>query len=145
MTENVRQTCPTGQPITATRSITDADVALFALITGDQQPLHLDADYAETTHFAQRIVPVSLICGLIEATLATALPTGNALVQRQMLTFPHPAFIDDELAVVLTLHALPQPDRWCCAVMVRRQTGAEVAVGEVEVARESVAFAHDAL
>lgn len=144
MTENVRQTGPGEQTFTATRTITDADVALFALITGDQQPLHLDVDYAETTRFAQRIVPVSLIAGLVEATLATALPAGNALVQRQMLAFPHPALIDEDLVVTLTVQAHPLAGYSCCAVKVTRPTGEVVATGEVEAALEAVAFPVDA-
>ncbi len=58
-----------GRTIQIVRRITDADAALLALITDNQNPAHIDDTIAENSILGQRIVPVSLLTGLIEAAI----------------------------------------------------------------------------
>ena len=123
-----------GQTATVTRAITDADVALFALITGDHHPLHLDAHYAQSTHYGQRIVPAALISGVIEAALAENLPGRQGMVRCKRLEFLTPMAVDETLTVIITLLSLaPDEGRAHCAVVATQSDGAEVARGNVDL------------
>ena len=122
-----------GFATTYTRTVTDADVALFALVTGDQNPLHLDADYAATTHYGRRTVPAMLIGGLVEAALVAALPGVTGVACKESLTFPGPAFIDEPITVTLTVQCLSADGHLVtCAVEAADPQGKPVATGEVQ-------------
>jgi 3-hydroxybutyryl-CoA dehydratase len=128
-----------GQTVTLTVAITDADVALFALITKDHHPLHLDASYAEKTHFGQRIVPTSLISGVIEAALAETLPHTLAMVRSQELDLIAPLPVDATVMVAITLLTF-SPEEQCarCAVVVARDDGTEIARAQVRLSLEDL-------
>ena len=100
MTEELAELVP-GQLATYSRTIKDADIALFALITGDAHPLHLDQHYAATTAFGRRVVPVTLISGVIEAALAITIPGMQGMVRCQSLEYPAPLFVDETITVVI--------------------------------------------
>lgn len=132
-----------GQTTLFARTITDADVALFALVTGDQHPLHLDVDYAATTHFGHRVIPAMLIGGIIEAALVEALPGVSGIANRQSLSFPTPAFVDEAaeimVSVVLIVREMSVDGRRVTYGV--RATGADdvlIATGEVECLLEDL-------
>ncbi len=134
-----------GQTATVARTISDADVALFALITGDHHPLHLDAHYARATHFGHRIVPTALVSGIIEAALAATIPGRYAIVCQQTLAFAVPMPVEDTLTITITLSALdPAAARARCQVSATRDDGAEVARGEVTLRIEDLPTVEDA-
>ena len=58
-----------GMQASYAKTITEADVVLFAGITGDDNPVHINAEYAEQTMFEQRIVHGMFSAGLISAVL----------------------------------------------------------------------------
>lgn len=68
------------------------DVDEYAAVGGDHNPLHLDAEYAATTRFGQRVVHGMLTAGLFGTTLATVVP-GSVYVT-QDLRFTAPVFLD---------------------------------------------------
>ncbi len=118
--------------MTVTRPVSDADVALFALITGDQHPAHLDADFAAAGVWGRRVVPVSFIAGMVEAACAALLGDDSGLVRRQTLSYHAPAFVDDEITLDLIVRQTPTgPAR--CAITVTREDGVVVATGDSEV------------
>ena len=80
-----------------TRTITDADVRLFANLTGDHNPVHLDADYAATTRFREPIAHGILTSGLISAVIGTKLPGLGAIYLNQTLKFMAPVFHGDTI------------------------------------------------
>jgi 3-hydroxybutyryl-CoA dehydratase len=121
-----------GQVATVARTISDADVALFALITGDHHPLHLDAHYADATHFGQRIVPAALVSGIIEAALAATIPGRYAIICGLSLAFVAPMPVEDTLTITITLTALDDAAAHAhCGVVATRDDGAEVVRGTV--------------
>lgn len=81
-----------------TRTITDADVVLYAGLIGDRGPLHLDEEFAATTRFGARISYGMQCGGYIGATLAQLLGIGSAYVS-QNLRFNGPVFIGDRIMV----------------------------------------------
>jgi acyl dehydratase len=115
---------------TYTRVITDADVALFALITGDQHPLHLDQNYALATSYGRRVVPPTLIGGIIEAALTAILPGTPKMLHCQSLEYPQPLFVESTLTVTIAI--MPEPDataRIHCRISATDQDGVVVAIG----------------
>jgi acyl dehydratase len=57
-----------GESARFTKTITERDLLLTAEITGDHDPLHVDADYAARTPYGQRIAHGALVLGLLSAT-----------------------------------------------------------------------------
>jgi acyl dehydratase len=82
-----------GDKASVTRSFSPADVAAFAEITGDRNPVHLDQAYAAQTQFQNRIVHGILTAGLISAILGTELPGPGCIYLGQNLKFIGPVFI----------------------------------------------------
>jgi len=83
-------------------TVSEEDLLLFARASGDLNPLHLDAEYAATTPFKQRIAHGMFTGGLISAALAMDLPGPGTIYLSQDLQFKRPVCIGDQLSVVLT-------------------------------------------
>jgi 3-hydroxybutyryl-CoA dehydratase len=74
-----------------TKTITDADIVLFAGITGDLNPAHIDEEYARGTFFKTRIAHGILLAGFISSVIGTQLPGPGAIYVSQELNFLAPA------------------------------------------------------
>ncbi|KAB2862287.1 MAG: MaoC family dehydratase [Anaerolineae bacterium] len=92
-----------GASASRTKTFTDEDVRTFAHLTGDTNPVHLDADYAATTVFGQRIVHGILTSALISAVLANDLPGPGTIYLGQNLKFKKPVFIGDTITATVTI------------------------------------------
>lgn len=86
-----------GETASLSKTISEADIVLFAGVTGDFNPLHLDAEYAKTTRFGERIAHGLLTAGLISAVLGTRLPGPGAIYLGQTLNFREPVKIGDTI------------------------------------------------
>ncbi len=75
---------------TLTKEITDLDIELFAQISTDQNPVHLDDDYARDTIFEGRIAHGMLTAGLISAVIGEQLPGHGTVYLGQTLKFVAP-------------------------------------------------------
>lgn len=85
----------TGMVEQFSKTVTEADIVLYAGVTGDTNPLHLDQDYAETTMFKGRIAHGMLTAGFVSAVLGTRLPGPGAVYVDQSLSFKRPVRIGD--------------------------------------------------
>ena len=86
-----------GDSVKFTKTITQADVTLYAGISGDFNPVHMDKTYAETTQFKKPVVHGMLTAGLISAAVGTGLPCIGTIAISQTLQFKAPVFIDDTI------------------------------------------------
>ncbi len=92
-----------GMTASYAKTITEADVILFAGISGDDNPVHINAEYAATTPFKQRIVHGMFSASLISAVLGTRLPGPGAIYVDQQLRFKAPVYIGDTLTATATV------------------------------------------
>jgi 3-hydroxybutyryl-CoA dehydratase len=117
-----------------TRTITDADVRLFANLTGDHNPVHLDADYAATTRFREPIAHGILTSGLISAVIGTKLPGLGAIYLNQTLKFTAPVFHGDTItASAEVIAARPEKRILTLRTACVNQQGRTVIEGEAVV------------
>ena len=84
-----------GQTATFSKTVTEADIVLFAGVSGDTNPVHLDAEYAAGTMFKSRIAHGMLSAGFISAVFGTKLPGPGAIYVSQSLKFKAPVRIGD--------------------------------------------------
>lgn len=88
-----------GQRASFSKTITEVDVVLFAGITGDFNPVHIDPEYAKRTRFEARIAHGLLTAGLISGVLGTMLPGPGSIYLGQQLKFLAPVYIGDTVTV----------------------------------------------
>ena len=91
------------------RTITDADIHAFAALSGDDNPVHLDDDYAARSIFKGRVAHGMLAGALISALLGTELPGPGAVYLSQRLDFKRPIRPGDEVTVRVTVAAVEPP------------------------------------
>ena len=72
------------------RKITQNDILLFSQVSGDQNPVHLDEEYAQQTIFGRRIAHGMLTASLISAVIAEHLPGHGTVYLSQTLKFIRP-------------------------------------------------------
>jgi acyl dehydratase len=83
--------------------ITDKELQLFAVVSGDRNPLHLDEEFAAHTPFKGRIAHGMLSGALISAALAMDIPGPGTVYLGQDLSFKRPVRLGDELTITLTV------------------------------------------
>lgn len=85
------------------KTVTEADILLFAAVSGDTNPVHLNAEFAQTTPFGERIAHGMLSAGLISAVLGTKLPGPGTIYLGQTLKFKAPVRIGDTVTARLAV------------------------------------------
>ena len=97
---------------TASRSlaITVETIRAFAEVTGDNNPVHLDDEYAAGTRFGRRIAHGMIAAGLISATLANDLPGPGTVYLNQTLKFKLPVFPGDTVTATVEVLSV-RPDK----------------------------------
>jgi len=80
-----------------TKVFSEEDVSLFAGISGDRNPIHVDREFAAKTRFKGRIAHGLLTAGTISAAIGMKLPGPGCLYLSQTLEFKAPVFIGDEI------------------------------------------------
>ncbi len=121
-----------GQSAEFGKTISSEDVALFAQITGDFNPVHLDEAAAAKSLFGGRIAHGMLTAGLISATLAVKLP--GSVYLSQTLRFAAPVRIGDTVTARVEVTELIVPKRRVkLSTVCRNQNGDTVVDGEAIV------------
>jgi 3-hydroxybutyryl-CoA dehydratase len=85
------------------KTVGEADIVLFAGVSGDTNPVHLDEDYAKATMFKTRIAHGMLSAGFISTVLGTKLPGPGAIYMSQNLKFKAPVKIGDTVLATCTV------------------------------------------
>ncbi|MGV8080834.1 MAG: MaoC family dehydratase [Syntrophales bacterium] len=116
------------------KTVSETDVYLYAGISGDFNPAHLDQAYAEKTFFKGRIAHGMLSAGFISALLGTRLPGPGTIYLRQELNFLAPVRMGDTItARVEVAELIPEKNRARLKTTCRNQDGTVVLDGEALV------------
>lgn len=92
-----------GQSASMSKTVTEADVILFAGVTGDFNPAHVDEEYAKESMFKGRIAHGMMSAGFISAVLAMKLPGPGTIYLGQSLQFKAPVRIGDTVTATVTV------------------------------------------
>lgn len=125
-----------GMSASYAKTITDADVVLFAGLSGDNNPIHINDEYAKTTPFKQRIVHGMFSAALISTVAGTRLPGPGAIYVDQQLKFKAPVHIGDTATATLTVTEIDERRR-------RVKCRTDVHVGDTLVATGEGTFMVD--
>lgn len=123
-----------GQSAQMTRTVLESDLVLFAAITGDLNPVHLDAHHAAATQFRGRIAHGMLTAGFVSATMAMHVPGPGAVYLSQSLRFVRPVRIGDAITThVEVVELLPTERHVRLSTTCRNQAGKVVLDGEAVI------------
>lgn len=122
-----------GQSAEYSKVVSDEDVKLFAKVTGDFNPVHIDEEAAAKTRFGARIAHGMLSGGLVSAAIANKLPGEGSIYLAQTMRFTAPVRIGDTVTVSLTVLELLSKKRVRLATVCRNQNGETVLDGEATI------------
>ena len=110
-----------GMSATYAKTITEADIVLFAAVSGDNNAIHTNEEFAATTIFKGRIAHGMLSASVISAAIANKLPGPGAIYMSQNLRFRAPVRAGDTVRATVTVKELiPEKHRvllsTCCTV-----------------------------
>jgi 3-hydroxybutyryl-CoA dehydratase len=123
-----------GDTDTFSKTVSESDVYLFAGVTGDLNPAHINEEYARNTFFKTRIVHGMLLGGFVSAVVANKLPGPGTIYIRQELNFIAPVHMGDTItAQVEVKEVVPGKNRVVLRTTCVNQDRALVLDGEALV------------
>jgi 3-hydroxybutyryl-CoA dehydratase len=113
------------------KTVTETDIYLYAGITGDFNPAHVNEVYAKNTFFKTRIAHGMLTAGFISAIIANQLPGPGTIYLKQDLSFLAPVHIGDTITGrVEIMELIPEKNRVRIKTTCTNQDGVIVISGE---------------
>ena len=122
-----------GKTAEFSKKITDADVMVFAEVTGDFNPVHVDEAAAATTRFGGRIAHGMLSAGLVSAAIGNKLPGAGSIYLGQTLRFTLPVRIGDTITATIAITEVLPKRRVKLSTICTNQNGEKVLDGEATV------------
>lgn len=122
-----------GMNAAVSRTVSEADILLFAGVSGGTNPVHLDEEFAASTMFGGRIAHGMLSAGLISAVFGTRLPGPGCIYLSQNLKFKAPVKVGDTVVARVTVKELKVEKRRAVFSTVCTVRGAVVLDGEAEL------------
>lgn len=123
-----------GDSASFTKTVTESDIILYAGISGDFNPAHMDAEHAKTTMFGQRIAHGMLSAGFISNVLGNQLPGPGTIYMGQELRFVKPVYIGDTVTATATVvEKIEEKNRLKLETVVTNQKGEAVITGMATV------------
>ncbi len=123
-----------GQTANYSKTLTEDDLILFAAVSGDVNPVHLDPDFAATTMFGERIGHGAWTGAVVSAAIALELPGPGTIYLGQNLSFRSPVKVGDTITVNLEVAEKKDDKKFVTLnTLVVNQHGKTVAKGTSEV------------
>ena len=122
-----------GQTASTSKTITEADILLFAAVSTDTNPVHIDAEAASRSIFKERVAHGMLSAGLISAVLGTKLPGPGTIYLGQTLRFRAPVKIGATVTATVAVTALQPEKRRATLKTTCTVAGQAVIEGEAQV------------
>ena len=86
---------PVGLNTTVCWTVRDEELEAFISLSGDQNPLHIDQDYAVQNGFDAPVIHGFLICAKISGLIGMVLPGRRCLLVSEQLEFPNPLYVNE--------------------------------------------------
>lgn len=116
------------------RTISREDIVLYAAVSHDTNPAHLDAEYAAGTPFKEPIAHGMLSAALISAVLGTRFPGLGTIYLGQEMQFRRPVYIGDTLTATLTVLSRDEAKKRVeIETVITNQKGEKVLTGKANV------------
>ena len=116
-----------GDRVSASKTITEADGALYIAATGDFGPIHVDEGYASTTRFGRRLAPGIMVAGLCTSVLTSELVGTLGVSIEDRFWFTGPVFYGDTITIdVWIAETLPESRTIIWQASARNEHGREV-------------------
>jgi 3-hydroxybutyryl-CoA dehydratase len=115
------------------KTITEADILMFAGVSGDTNPVHLDEEFASATPFKGRIAHGMLTASLISTVLGTKLPGPGCVYVSQNMRFLAPVRVGDTVRAIVTVRDVDRERRRVTMETACRVNGTDVLVGEANL------------
>jgi len=123
-----------GDTAAFTKTVSESDIYLYAGITGDQNPAHIDEEYAKKTFFKTRIAHGMLSAGFISTVLGNKLPGAGTIYVNQTLNFKAPVHMGDTItARVEVVEVDAEKNRVTFRTLCVNQDGTTILDGEAMV------------
>jgi len=122
-----------GQTASVGKTITEADILLFAAVSLDTNPVHMNAEAAAASIFKERVAHGMLSAGLISAVLGTRLPGPGTIYLAQTLQFRRPVKIGDTVTATAEVTALDPKKKRATLKTICTVAGKTVIEGEATV------------
>ena len=119
-----------GMSVSLTKTLSEVDVKMFAGVTGDFNPLHVNREYAEQSIFKRPVVHGMLAAGLFSAAVGCHLPGPGAIYMDQNLSFVAPIHFGDTVKATVTVKELQAKHGHVIMSTVCTVGGKEVVTGE---------------
>jgi len=116
-----------------TKTVTEADIVLYAGISGDTNPVHLDQEFAQGTMFKGRIAHGMLTAAFVSAVLGTKLPGPGSIYLSQSLKFKAPVRIGDTVKARATITSLDREKGRCTFATTAHVGDVLVLEGEAQI------------
>lgn len=100
-----------GAKASSVNLVTDEKIKIFAEISGDDNPIHLDDEFAKNSIFKKRIAHGLYVSSYISALIANKLPGRGTIYINQNLNFLAPVFIDDRITTELEVMRIKEEKR----------------------------------
>ncbi|GLK53765.1 MaoC family dehydratase [Maricaulis virginensis] len=122
-----------GQSAEAVRTVTEADLDMFAKVSGDYNPVHMDEEFARATPFRGRIAHGALVASYISGVLGNELPGPGAIFLGLNMRFFHPVRIGDEVTTRVSVKSVDLKARKAVMECVCQVKGNVTMQAEAEV------------
>jgi len=100
-----------GMRATFSKTITEADIVLFAGVSGDNNAVHINEEFAATTRFGGRIAHGFLTASVISAAVANRLPGPGTIYLSQQLNFRAPVRIGQTVHATVSVSSIDRARR----------------------------------
>jgi len=129
-----QRTWRVGDLVQLTKTFGDAEIEKFAQLTGDRNPLHMDAAFAARTRFKRRIAHGILSASLASTCIGMHLPGPGAIYLDQTLRFVKPVYVGDTIILTATVsHIREDKPVLTLTTIWTNQLGEKVIEGEAHV------------
>lgn len=135
-----------GESASLSHTLTKKDIELFAVMSGDVNPAHLDTEYAKSDIFHKIVGHGMWTAALISTLLGTKLPGPGTIYLEQTLKFLRPVGIDDVITAQVTVvkKMVKKPIVWLECKCIN-QNGKEVVTGKAKVMAPTERVERDAI